>query len=741
MKLLSGTFRHLVTAAMLCAVPATTLRAAEADDFRNPPLKYRPKPLWFWNNTAVSAAGIAEQVQLARDRDGYGGFGILPFGADFRPAYLSDDYFSAYGEAVRRSKALGMTLCLYDEYGFPSGSAGAINGDGTPRFANTHPDDTIKRLDKHEQDVSGPRIYQTSIPPGKLMACVAMNTASKERIDLTTTAVAGNAIRWEVPAGDWKIMTFVCVKDGDPNVDYLDYEACRKFVGMTHQQYYDRFREDFGPDKTIDGTFFDETTLYRAQGRMWTGNFNEKFQQRHKFPPALLYPALWHDIGPDTQAARNHLFGMRAELYAAGFARAVQDWCRSHGNIPATGHQDQEEIINPCNVSGDLMKCFKYHDIPGIDKIGGNRPAELFYKVVSSAANNYDKALVMSETFGAMGNLGWDEILRVSMDQYTKGINLLIPHAVWYDPGKVTFLPELSWRNPLYSERLPEYNRFMGRLNLLLQNDARHVADVAMLYPIATLQGGSHFDGPLGFYEGGVAIPEADYVGVASLLSDTICRDFTFLHPDVLDEKCEVEGETLRMNNTRNPEQFKVIVMPGHQTIRWSNLRKIKAFHDAGGRVIATGMLPSKSAEFGHDADVARTIAEMFPAAHSRSHGGRTWFLPAATRDNLRKALDEAVGVFDVEFGNNACVRYIHKVRGGRHVYYFANLAEAAVETTTNLRGRHAPQLWDPHTGEIDENPEHDGVRTGGADVTRIRLNLARNRSVFVVSHTQEGSN
>src|SRR5690606_21446461 len=114
---------------------------------------------------------------------------------------------------------------------------------------------------------------------------------------------------------------------------------------------------------------------------------------------------------------------------------------------------------------------------------------------------------------------------------------------------------------------------------------------------IATLQGGNRLDGPLGPYKGGVEIPEADYVNVASCLSDMICRDFTFLHPEVLDGKCHVEGGTLRMENTLNPEQFKVFVMPGHQTIRWSNLRKIKSFYDAGGRVIATRMLPTKSAE------------------------------------------------------------------------------------------------------------------------------------------------
>jgi hypothetical protein len=45
----------------------------------------------------------------------------------------------------------------------------------------------------------------------------------------------------------------------------------------------------------------------------------------------------------------------------------------------------------------------------------------------------------MSETYGAMpdfdkpGDLTWDDIWSIAMDQYSKGINMLIPHAVWYD--------------------------------------------------------------------------------------------------------------------------------------------------------------------------------------------------------------------------------------------------------------------------------------------------------------------
>jgi len=585
-------------------------RADVKSDFVQPPLKFRARPLWFWNNTAVTAAGVEEQLQGARDRSGYGGMAPLPFGDKFTPKYLSEEYFNLYGATVNKARKLGMFLTIYDEYGFPSGSGGANMGDGIPRFKNKYPDATLRRLDKLEDAVTGPAAYTKTLPPGKLMSLVAMNTDTKQRVDLTDKTAAGS-ISWDVPAGSWKIMTFVCVLDGDPNVDYLDSDRCAKYVDMVYQPYYDHFGKDFGA--TIAGAFYDEPTLYRAQGRTWTERFNEKFQAAYGFSPTAYYPALWYDIGPQTQAARNYLFGCRAEMYAAGYAKTVQDWCTAHGGIPLLGHQDQENLKNPVGVSADLMKSYRYQDVPGVDKIGWDNDPEAYYKIVSSVTYNWDKAQSMTETYGAMGNLSWDRLYSVVMEQYAKGINTIVPHGVWYNLDKVTYLPELSYHNARYAEGLPAYNTYIGRLNVLLQARGRHVADIALIYPIATLQAGFHFGGELDPYSGGVNVPEADYVYLGELLSTKVCRDFTFLHPEVLDERCTVEGDTLKLNNKVNYENYKVVILPGHQTIRWSNLQKLKEYYAKGGKVIATGQLPSKSAEFGHDADVVATIKEMFP--------------------------------------------------------------------------------------------------------------------------------
>jgi hypothetical protein len=310
----------------------------------------------------------------------------------------------------------------------------------------------------------------------------------------------------------------------------------------------------------------------------------------------------------------------------------------------------------------------------------------------------------------------------------------------------VTFLPELSWRNKLYADGLPQYNKYMSRLNLMLQNHGRHVADIAVLYPIATLQAGHRLDGPLGFYKGGATIPEADYVDVGELLATQLARDYTFIHPEVLDEKCRLEKDSLVLDNKINREEFKVLIVPGHKTIAWSNLKRIEQFYDNGGKVIATGTLPSKSAEFGRDADVQGTIAALFadgknpaqnnngPRVTKNASGGTAVFLPQATADSLRKALDDALAVYDVEFEPGKELRYIHKVVGGKHVFFFANLQKQPINGRVRLRdGKENVEAWNPHTGKISKLP-HARAKEGASDVTEFTLELAPIESIFVVA-------
>jgi hypothetical protein len=199
------------------------------------------------------------------------------------------------------------------------------------------------------------------------------------------------------------------------------------------------------------------------------------------------------------------------------------------------------------------------------------------------------------------------------MEVFARGASLLIPHGMWYDPSTMHIPPEVSHRNQRWGDELPAYNRFVGRCSLLLQG-GRHVADIGVLYPVTALQAAYRFDVP-GQQQpnwGKDAPHWADYLKISNRLTSRVRRDFTFLHPQILDHQCQVKGSILRLDNTSNWEEYRVIIIPGGDVISWSNLQILQRFYDSGGCVIATTRLPHKSSELGHDADVQKAISMMF---------------------------------------------------------------------------------------------------------------------------------
>lgn len=239
----------------------------ETREFSKPSMPWRPIPLWFWNNTRIVEASMIEQFHQMIEKDGYGGCAILPFGAGFRPDYLSEEYLRLYGVVLNEAHSLGAHLSIYDEYGFPSGSMGAINGSGVTTFMNNHPNHTVKRLDKVEFRVSSGATFDRQLPlQGRLMSLVAWNVNTKEIIPLRDYYdEASGRLTWTAPKeSGWHVMMCQCVKDGDPNVDYLSPEAVKLFVQDTHEVYYNRFSNHFGG--TIISTFLTSLRCTERRG-------------------------------------------------------------------------------------------------------------------------------------------------------------------------------------------------------------------------------------------------------------------------------------------------------------------------------------------------------------------------------------------------------------------------------------------------------------------------------------------
>ncbi|SOD99284.1 glycosyl hydrolase [Spirosoma fluviale] len=660
------------------------------------------------------------------------------------PAYLSREYFDQLKKILAYSKERGRKVIFYDEVGYPSGIANYT----TPEKFNR------KLLEKSEEVVAGPQVYRKQLPtPGVLMAVVAMNSQSLERIDLTPQ-VTNNTLVWNAPAGNWKVMVFTCVTakrvgselDYRAGTDYMDPEAVNWFIDKVYEPHAREIGSYFG--NTIIQTFFDDVGIFDEE-RTWTPKFNEKFKQRFGLNPATYYPALWESIGPETDAARIALFDTRAELLADGFPKLVTDWGKRN-NIAVSGHCPGNYDPQPVDMNGDPFKFYRAQPIPMVDVIFSYPTGRDGFKLVSDGADFYDKPIVAAETFNTFSPAGKTIGYRRIMELYARGINRLMGSG----------LPQTDALGGTKT-----FAEWVGRHSMLLQG-GRRVSDIALFYPIADLEAFYQFDAPAYTKDmrWGSFVPyDNDFLAIGEMLLGEVHRDFTFLHPDfLLSDKITLKGPALALNNKVNSQTYKALILPGQRVISLKALQKIKAYYDQGGVVVATSQLPTTAAELVADSrdinanneKVQAIINDMFgidptkprpdgvSAIRTNKKQGKAVFIRKPDGRIVSATLAQLNVRADVAFDGNpsptsggGMFSCLHKKKGKQDIYYFANSSDDAVKTVAEVEGRIRPELWDPATGETTRIEQVDYLKKNGQTYTRFPLRLKAVTSTFVVSN------
>lgn len=724
-------------------------------DFKNPPRGFKPMPFWHINGK-LTTEGIRQQMKDANAM-GFTGVSLLPL-ADksatkpgTSPKYLTEEYFARYQDFMDIAVELDMEVILYDDNDFPSGMAGG-------KMQEKYPDHTMKRLDKIEHKLTGPMLFTDSVPGIQLMAAVAVNPNTNERIEISSL-VNNGVLQWQVPKGKWTLMLFPLMKDSFHKkylcMDFMDTVSVRYMINETYEKYKERFGHYFG--NTIKTTFFDDVGFWRHP-RNWTGRFNEKFEALNGYDPRPYYPALWYNIGPETEAIRNAFFNTRAELLAEGFPKLVGQWNKANG-LNSTGHPPGNYNLSPIDMNADIFKFYRYTQIPLTDAIIKYQYGQHGHKLISSAAEYYDRPLVATEIYGAYKEHSFDSLMlyRSMMDLFARGINMVIPHGMWYNPDKVYIPPLVSPYCEKIAPALPAYSNFVGRASMLLRGGKR-VSHIAVLYPFESLAGYFRFDNPKNIRQGYYVAPETNYQQISSWLTNDIRRDFTFVHPELfLDEKYLVENGNIKLNNKENQQNYHTLILTGSKVISYKTLQKIKQFYDNGGTLIATTMLPYKSADRGNNAKVTALIKEIFgidptqqkvldqTIENKNSSGGIALFIPQANAEKLNKSLEKHTASADVYFSGNPVLKsdlgklnYIHKIKNGKNIYLITNSSDQKITTDLLLLGKLKPEAWNPHNGEINKNPDYKHEQKNGHTYTRVPINVGAVKSIFVVAEHEQ---
>ncbi len=432
--------------------------------WREPAREFSVMPFWFWND-ALDEGEIVRQIA---DFEAHGVFGFVihpRVGLPRELGWMSDRLLDFYSVAIAEAARRGMSVLLYDEGMYPSGSSCGQVVAANPDF-QTRCLDQIALADGKEP----------ALKPGEhLVAIVARRNGSRLAVidRKADSYIRGLHYIGEGPA-----------EDEPPAADILNPAAVAQFVRLVYDRFAGRFASYFG--NTIMAMFTDEPGLLgRCREKdVWPGTIGilEHVNRilGYDFTPHLA--ALWHDDELDAERYRSdYERAVKTRLEETYYAQ-LGGWCEAH-NLPLTGHPD----------SGDNIGALRYFHIPGQDLVWRwvlpDQPTALAGpestqgKCSASAALHLGRRRNSNECCGAYGHeLTWDEMVWLANWCFVRGVNLLYPHAFYY-----------SVRGPRRDERPPDvgphatwwqrYKQYAGACRRLsfLNTDSQQVCAIAIL--------------------------------------------------------------------------------------------------------------------------------------------------------------------------------------------------------------------------------------------------------------------
>ncbi|CAH1225751.1 hypothetical protein PAECIP111891_05859 [Paenibacillus allorhizoplanae] len=283
------------------------------------------------------------------------------------PVYMSEEYLHILSNLILYAKSTGMIFWIYDENGWPSGTASG---------------EVIKRLPDS--------------------SCKYVNWISDEE--------GGRLVFGEKAA-----------------VSSLDAAATQTFIAIIHEGY----RKGLLPEafEYVTGFFSDEVAFLDGHGITvktgaipWDEGFVELYEG--KYHEALLpnLPLLF-TTGKGYETFRARYWEMLTDAIIASFYKPIADWCEKHGKKFTAHLKAEESPFFQLSYSGSCFQVLKYVETPAIDALE-RFPGNNFYpRIAHSIAMQQGRDGALVE---AMGGSGWG----VSPESFTNYVMWLAGHGV-----------------------------------------------------------------------------------------------------------------------------------------------------------------------------------------------------------------------------------------------------------------------------------------------------------------------
>jgi alpha-L-rhamnosidase len=526
---------------------------------------------------------------------------------------------------------------------------------------------------------AAPDYYALDTPP----AAAADTIDPAEVLDLTAFVDGDGRLRWEAPAGSWRILRFGASLTGQtngpapPEATGLEVD---KLHGTKVRRYLDSYLGIF--DAAVDGGARLDALLsdsIESGPQTFTDDLRERFAELRGYDLLPWLPALAGYVVGDAARADRFLWDHRrtlADLLAREFYGTVADEAHRRGmRYYAEALEDHRPQL------GDDLAMRSHADVPmgamWLFDPGTGRPAPTYLadlKGASSVAHVYGKPFTGAESMTAF-HRPWSytprRLKHIADLELALGVTRFCIHTSPHQPTQVPppgiglspYLGQTFVRTEPWAEMAGAWIDYLARCSWLL-NQGDPAVDVAVFVgeegPLTALFGNAADRAvPAGF--------DHDYVNV-----------------DALEQRLTVSDGVLTAGTVR----YRVLYLGGssaRMTVR--ALRRVAELVEAGATVV--GRRPTGSPSLADvDAEHERLCDRLWGAA---GHRGGT----VVDTGDLAAALDDLGMVPTLTVEDGDLLRIARRI-GGTEVVFLANPRPEPTTVTLRAPSGGPPVAWDP---------------------------------------------
>jgi len=767
--------RQIVYADSAAANPSEKVKEpARADDrlspaaFADPPVHVRPGSFWDWLNGAITKEQIARDLE-AMKRGGMRGGEIWDVAAitdpDGRvpagPAFLGPESTRLIVHAIREADRLGLEIGVVASSGWNAGGSWIPPkhaGKGLYQSISTvtgptgfHAELPLPELpelcprDAHGRPIYLREVAVVAVPHDKSKTLADVNQV----VDLTKRIAADGKLRWDVPAGDWDILRFVCANHGQqlivpspnsggPMIDFFDPRATEFHL----HHIVTTILKELGR-KSFEGTSFKtlEFDSMELDGfTPWNETMAAEFQRRVGYPVLPFLPVLAGWKLADHAAQEQFFYDWRklvSDLLIDSHYVTGRKFLESYGvKLIAEAGGPGPPIWDSNPVDG--IKALGTVDIPR-GEFWNKHLAIFLIKEIASAAHVYNKRLVDAESFTTWRRWidGPLNHKRLADRALCEGLNCFSLHTFassppeaglpgWAYHAGTDINPSATWW-PM-ARGLMDY---MARCSYMLRQ-GWFVADVCYYYG----------DQAPNFYPPLCRVPEKP------LLEGLDPRhDYDVCSSQVILERMRVEKRRIVLPDGMS---YAALVLPEQDHIPSEVLEKVHALVADGATVIGhqrPTRAPGLKDQEKETKKVERLVDELWGRGElSGKQGkqsvlirpiGRGRFIIAGDRSEALREIGVA-GDFEITGrgeGDLGPLDFIHRKTTDDEFYFVRNKTMDPQTLTCRFRvaaetNGQAPEFWWPDSGRRSACRDWKGVASGH---TELPVKLGPLESVFVV--------